>query len=126
MMKGKRLRLRLAVSMPVAGIGLWYLIITPSFFLDILPVVDAAMVLWIASGVIALFAVMVKIDFFIRILMRSRNPAFYRNNYFGKKVYNEGIMNKSEFLIMKLTIPFFLIFGAYFVAVLINMLISRG
>lgn len=58
----------------------------------------------------------------MKIYRRSKNPDYYTINFFGKKVYPNGLINQKEFITLFLTMPFFLLVGAYFVARLVNIL----
>ena len=80
-------------------------------------------ILWMFSGVVTFLLLFVKIVFFIRIFARTKNPDNYHLNYFGKKVYHASIIKKSEFILLLITIPFFLMIGAYFTARLMNFLL---
>ena len=83
---------------------------------------DIKLLLWVVSGFILCFLLFLKITVFIRVYKRSKDPAFYTLNYFGKKVYEKGILRQSEFVTVILSMPFFLLIGSYFVAKLINIL----
>ena len=83
---------------------------------------DIKPLMWVVSGFILCFLLFLKITIFIRIYKRSKDPAFYTLNYFGKKVYEKGIVRQSEFVTVILSMPFFLLIGSYFVAKLINIL----
>ncbi len=85
--------------------------------------INLEMLLWLFSGLIMLFLLSFKIIIFINVYRRSRNPAFYHTNYFGKKVYEKGIIKQSEFLGFLFSFPIFLLVGAYFTARLINLLL---
>jgi hypothetical protein len=78
---------------------------------------------WLLSGFIAVLMLVVKIIIFKNILKRTRDPNWYHINYFGKKVYEKGIVKQVEFLGIFCTLPFFLIFGAYFISRLINYIV---
>ncbi len=67
------------------------------------------------SGLIFIFLVFVKVRITLRIIKRSREPENYDISYFGKKVYRETVVKKSEVAVYLLTMPFTLICGAYFV-----------
>jgi len=83
--------------------------------------IDMMLVLWGISGFIMLLLLSLKIAIFRNIYKRSKDPAFYHLNYFGKKVYEKGIIKQYEFLTVIISMPFFLMMGAYFVARLINL-----
>ncbi len=85
--------------------------------------IDLKLILWIVSGFVLIFIVFLKISTIIKIYKRSKDPLFYSINFFGKKVYEKGIVKPHEFLTLIFTMPFFLMVGAYFLARLINMLL---
>jgi len=78
--------------------------------------------MWVIAGLVLFVILFLKIAVTIRILKRTKDPAFYTLNYFGKKVYEKGIVRPSEFITIILSMPFFLLVGSYFVARLINMI----
>lgn len=73
------------------------------------------LILWVISGFVAIVMLMVKIYIFVKIYRRKNDPDMYHLNYFGKKVYNVELVKKWELATLILTMPFFLIFGAYFI-----------
>ncbi|MBN1534758.1 MAG: hypothetical protein JXA20_18955 [Spirochaetes bacterium] len=81
------------------------------------------LILWVLSGIIMIITLFIQIAVFRNVFRRSRDPEFYHFNYFGKKVYEDGIIRKSEFFSFVISLPFLLIIGAYFVARLINIFI---
>jgi len=85
--------------------------------------IDVKFILWIVSGFVLMFIIFIKVNIIIRIYKRSKDPQFYSINFFGKKVYEKGIIKPYEFVTLFLTMPFFLLVGSYFVARLINMLL---
>ncbi|HOO70928.1 MAG TPA: hypothetical protein PK926_04125 [Spirochaetota bacterium] len=84
--------------------------------------VDFKFILWILSGFVMVLMLILKIYFFRAIYLRSKDPDYYHLNYFGKKVLNKGFVKQYEFFTFFLSIPFFLLMGAYFVARLINLI----
>lgn len=83
---------------------------------------DMKVILWVISGFIMILMLTLKIYIFRNIYKRTKDPAFYHMNYFGKKVYEKGIVKQYEFLSLVVSMPFFLFLGAYFVARLINLI----
>jgi hypothetical protein len=81
------------------------------------------LIMWVLSGIIMVITLFIQAGVFRIVFRRSRNPEFYHYNYFGKKVYEDDIIRKSEFFSFVISLPFFLIIGAYFVARLINLFI---
>ncbi len=104
------------VNIALAGAITIYVIYNPS----ILRGLNLGLVLWVLSGFVMFLALGIKIALFRRIYKRSRDPENFHYNYFGKKVLHDKVMKKSEFYIFFVTIPFFLIFGAYFIVKIIN------
>jgi hypothetical protein len=88
-----------------------------------LATIDLKIILWIVSGFVLIFILFLKISTIIKIFKRSKDPQFYSINFFGKKVYEKGIVKPHEFLTLVFTMPFFLMVGSYFLARLINMLL---
>ncbi|MCP4132377.1 MAG: hypothetical protein GY754_15505 [bacterium] len=86
--------------------------------------IDLAFILWVTSGIVMCGTLILKINVFRKVHKRTKDPNFYHMNHFGKKVYKEDLVKKSEFLTMILSIPFFLLIGAYFVAKLINWILT--
>jgi hypothetical protein len=89
---------------------------------EILREVDVIKVAWILSGIIMFVALAVQIRVFIKIYKRSKDPANYHVNYFGKKVLHSTVVSKFDMMIFFGAMPFLLIAGAYFIAKLINYL----
>lgn len=79
---------------------------------------------WLGSGFIMVMMVGIKVKIFIDIYKRSKNPDKYHFNYFGKKVYNASVTKPKEVGIFVITIPLFLFSGSYFIAKLINIILS--
>lgn len=77
---------------------------------------------WLLSGFIMTLLLAVKILIFWNIYQRTKDTHWYHINYFGKKVYEKGIVKQTEFLGIFISLPFFLIIGAFFVSRLINFI----
>jgi hypothetical protein len=77
--------------------------------------------LWLMSGFVAVLLLIVKLMIFRTIYRRMKDPNWYHLNYFGKKVYERGVIRQEEFLGIFLTLPFFLMTGAFFISKLINL-----
>ena len=88
---------------------------------DKIRTIDLKLVIWILAGFVMFIMLVLKITFFRRIYLRTQDPQHFHYNYFGKKVLNKGIVKNYEYLTLLLSMPFFLILGAYFVARLINL-----
>ncbi|HOO70927.1 MAG TPA: hypothetical protein PK926_04120 [Spirochaetota bacterium] len=74
------------------------------------------LILWILSGFISSFMLLIKVSIFFKIYRRRKDPSAYDYNYFGKKVFKVNTVKNYEVAILILSMPFFLIFGAYFIA----------
>ncbi len=78
---------------------------------------------WLLSGFVTILLFCMKIAIFRNIYKRSKDPAWYHFNHFGKKVFEKGIVKQVEFLGIFGSLPFFLIIGAFFVSRLISMML---
>jgi hypothetical protein len=83
------------------------------------------MFFFLLSGFVTFLLLAIKITIFRNIYIRSRDPRWYHISFFGKKVYEKGIVKQVEFLGIFGTLPFFLVIGAFFVSRLI-MLVMTG
>ncbi len=92
-------------------------------FPEMIQEVDLKMVLWLLSGLALLIALVIQVFVFVNVYRRAKNPKFYYRNFFGKKVYEKGVIKQYEFIAIFATLPVFLIIGAYFVARLINLIL---
>jgi hypothetical protein len=104
------------LNIALAGSVTIYVMYKPS----ILHGFNLALVLWLLSGFVMLLAIGIKIVIFRRMYLRAKDPSNFHYNYFGKKVLHDKVMKKTEFYVFFGTIPFFLIFGAYFIVKIIN------
>jgi hypothetical protein len=77
---------------------------------------------WLLSGFTTILLLCVKVVIFRNVYKRAQDPHWYHVNYFGKKVYEKGIVKQVEFLGVFLTLPFFLMIGAFFVSRLITLI----
>lgn len=93
----------------------------PTALIDI----NIKFILWLLSGFILIFILFIKITVLIKILKRTKDPNYYTTNFFGKKVYEKGLVAPKEFVTLIITMPFFLLVGSYFVARLINLILYR-
>jgi hypothetical protein len=111
-----------AVSNTVVTLGLIIIALSwPTMIHD----VDFKVVFWIFSGVIMIIMLVIKISIFVVIYRRSKDPAHYHLNFFGKKVLHATVVKPIEVVLFMFTIPFFLISGAYFIALLINLILYK-
>ncbi len=93
---------------------------------DLIRDVNLKFLLWIMSGLIMLIMLMIKITIMRNMFKRSKDPANYHFNYFGKKVLHSKVVLQEEVYIFLFTIPFFLFCGAYFFARLVNLLLYKS
>ena len=93
---------------------------------DLIRDVNLKFLLWIMSGLIMLIMLMIKITIMRNMFKRSKDPANYHFNYFGKKVLHSKVVLQEEVYIFLFTIPFFLFCGAYFFARLVNLLLYKN
>ena len=77
---------------------------------------------WLLSGFITILLLCIKIAIFRNVYKRAQDPEWYHVNYFGKKVYEKGVVKQVEFLGVFLSLPFFLMIGAFFVSRLISII----
>lgn len=101
------------------GFTFYHLFKNPAAFYNL----DLKFTMWVISGFVLIFVLFIKISTIIKIYKRSQDPNCYKINFFGKKVYEGGLVNKQEFLTLFVTMPFFLMVGSYFVARLINIIL---
>ena len=76
---------------------------------------------WVFSGFMALALFLLKVKIFITIYRRTKDENYYRLNYFGKKILKTGIISNKEYMTLMLSMPFFLLSGAYFIAKLVSV-----
>lgn len=103
-------------NVALAGIITIYIIYNPT----VLRGINVGRILWMISGFVACIMIIIQIILFKRIYKRTKDPANFHYNFFGKKVLNDKVMTKNEFYVFFFTIPFFLLFGAFFVVKIIN------
>ena len=77
---------------------------------------------WLLSGLTSIILLSIKINIVRKIIIRRKDKNMYHLNYFGKKVYHGEIVLKKELTIFIAITPFFLLTGAFFVAVIINLI----
>jgi hypothetical protein len=100
----------------LAGIITVYVIYDPSA----LGGINLKRIFWLLSGFITCIMFAIQVTIFRRLYTRMKDPAYYHYNYFGKKVLNDGVMSKTEVYAFFFSIPFFLLFGAFFLVRIIN------
>ncbi len=104
------------VNIALAGIITVYVMYDPKA----LGGINLKRILWLISGFITCVMIGIQISIFHRLFKRMNDPAYYHYNYFGKKVLNDGVMSKTEVYSFFFSIPFLLLFGAFFVVRIIN------
>lgn len=90
---------------------------------DVISKLNIGLILWVISGFLNIILVSVQIAIVAKLIKRSKDPAYYDLNFFGKKVYRPDIIQKSELGAMFLSMPLFLLVGSYFTARLINLIL---
>jgi hypothetical protein len=85
--------------------------------------INIGFLVWLITGVIFLILFIIKVVIFRKVYRRSKDPGYFHYNYFGRKVYNGGVIKKSEFFIVIGQMPFFLFMGGYFIGKLINIIL---
>lgn len=84
--------------------------------------VDMTRYLWLSSGIFSLIMLTIQVYIITNYRARLKDSSNYHYNYFGKKVYEGGHVQKKEFGVFMISVPFLLLAGAYFVARLINLI----
>ncbi len=84
--------------------------------------IDLTKYLWLTSGIFSLIMLTIQVYIILNYRARLKNSSNYHYNYFGKKVYDGGHVQKKEFGVFMISVPFLLLAGAYFVARLINLI----
>ncbi|TAL35583.1 MAG: hypothetical protein EPN93_09940 [Spirochaetes bacterium] len=90
---------------------------------DLIRNLNLLLLFWVMTGVLMMAMLFVKLRIIRNIVRRSRDPSNYHLNYFGKKVLHENVVQQGELVTFFVTIPFFLMAGAYFLARLTNLLL---
>jgi hypothetical protein len=89
---------------------------------DYIRTINLSLILWLMSGILMVAMLSLKIRIVMSIYRRSKDPANYHYNYFGKKVTHENVVKQGEVIAFFATMPFFLFSGAYFIARLVNLI----
>ncbi len=84
--------------------------------------INIGLIFWVISGFLNIILISIQVAIIIKILKRSKDPAYYDLNFFGKKVYKPELVPKSELAAMFISMPLFLLVGSYFTARLINLI----
>jgi len=77
---------------------------------------DSSVLIWLMSGTMMAAMALLQASVLGRVRSRARLPGYYHYNHFGRKVLNPSAVKPYEVLFFFLSVPFFLIAGAYFVA----------
>jgi len=104
----------------IAGTISFLLVWKPAVIRNINP----AFTLWLLSGLVLIVTLAIKIGLFRRMYRNMQDPKNYHYNFFGKKVLHPEAVSKLDVLAFFGTMPFFLMAGAYFVARLVNLIIT--
>ena len=91
---------------------------------DIIRTLNLKMFFFLLSGFMTFLLLGIKILIFRNIYLRSKDPKWFHMSFFGKKVYEKGIVQQVEFLGIFGTLPFFLVIGAFFVSRLIMVIMT--
>ncbi|MBN1498360.1 MAG: hypothetical protein JXA07_16430 [Spirochaetes bacterium] len=78
--------------------------------------IDGSVLVWLMSGALMTAIMLLQASIFARVRRRAKLPEYYHYNYFGKKVLKPSVLGAYELLFFFLSLPFFLIAGAYFIA----------
>jgi hypothetical protein len=80
-----------------------------------LKAINLEKIIFYESGIIFMFMLYVKMNITARIYRKSKDPANYHLNAFGKKVLHKNVATPKDVMIYFMTLPVTLICGAYFV-----------
>ena len=83
--------------------------------------INVKFLFWLLSGLIMICMLLVQILMFRRAYKRSKDPQHFHLNFFGKKVLHPSILKMQDVILFFMTIPVFLLSGAFFIAKLINV-----
>ncbi len=109
-----------ALNMTIAGAMIVVTLTKP----ELIRALNLKMFFFLLSGFVTFLLLAIKILIFRNIYVRSKDPKWYHISFFGKKVYEKGIVRQVEFLGIFGTLPFFLVIGAFFVSRLIILIIN--
>ncbi len=102
----------------IAGAIMFLTVYRPSLVREM----DPTVALWFISGLVLIISVAVKVNVFRRMYRNMKDPKNYHLNFFGKKVLHKEAVSKIDVLVFFMSMPFFLLAGAYFVARLVNLI----
>lgn len=107
-----------AVSNTLIGVTLAIFIM---FDREILRAVRLDIMLILESGVIFIYMIFIKIRIVYGIIRRMKDPANYHLSFFGKKVYDKGVVEMAEVAVFFLTLPITLFSGAFFIGEMLKL-----
>ncbi len=96
----------------IAGICIIIVIFKPRTINEM----DSSTLAWLMSGTLMAAMLLLQVSIFNRVRRRARLPEYYHYNHFGKRVLNPSVVRSVEVVLFFLSVPFFLIAGAFFVA----------
>lgn len=82
---------------------------------------DTALLMWFMSGALMTLVLIFQISIISRILHRAKLPEYYHYNFFGKKILDPKVVKPMEVALFIVSMPFFVISGAYFAARFIKL-----
>jgi hypothetical protein len=103
----------------IAGVVCFLLVYKPALIREI----DTTFTLWLISGFVMIVALVIKINLFMRMRRNMKDPKNFHYNFFGKKVLHKEAVSKVDVLLFFMSMPFFLMGGAYFIARLVNYIL---
>lgn len=109
-----------ALNMTIAGALIIVTLTKP----ELIRTLNLKMFFFLLSGFMTFLLLAIKITIFRNVYLRSKDPKWYHISFFGKKVYEKGIVKQVEFLGIFGTLPFFLVVGAFFVSRLIIFIMT--
>jgi len=102
----------------IAGAIMFLVVYRPALVREM----DPTFAMWLISGLVLSISVAVKVNVFRRMYRNMKDPKNYHLNFFGKKVLHKEAVSKIDVMVFFMTMPFFLLAGAYFVARLANLI----
>ena len=77
------------------------------------------------AGFFSIITLLIQLVILINIYRKSKNPENYHLNFFGKKVYHNGLAKPEEVTVFFACVPCFLFSGAYLAAKIINNILNK-
>jgi hypothetical protein len=105
------------INVFLAGVSILILVFKP----EKIKTMDTALLMWFISGLMMTLVLIFQLSIFSRVLRRSKLPEYYHYNFFGKKILNPSVVKPMEVALFIVSMPFFLVSGAYFVARFIKL-----